>query len=168
MPVDVQTVFYRKIQRDEAFVISEVSSLVGDASYNVRLKNPEDSDKTIWVVDISVSSDGPYIANIHDGFSESPSGGSSVEIQSMLLDTERVNNNGVAIAEQGVSFTSNSTHAVGVGGGSGPSTNMAFGAGTSHAAMAIEPGREIVVDVENTSSSENNYGISIVYYEKND
>lgn len=164
MPVDVGTALYRKIKSDDAFIVSEVSSVTSGSTFNVHLKNPSDSDVVLWAADIRISSDGSYIGRVHDGFSSAPTGGSVAEIQAIRLDAQNVNNNGNADANTSVSFTADSTHAVGVSGGGGG--GVTIGGSNTHTTLAIESGREIVVEVENTSASENNYGISIVYYER--
>lgn len=163
MPLDISNLLYSKVKDDEAFIVSELFSLASGSTGNVHIKNPSTSSATLWIADITISGDSAFVARVHDGFSSAPSGGTSAAIQALLLDSESVDNDGEAIANRNVSYTSSSQHAVGVSGGGGSGSTV--GGTREHALIAIEPGRELVVDVENTASNAGDYAISIVYVE---
>lgn len=166
MTYNTDSVLYHKITADEAFIVSEMFTLTSGSSGNVHIRNPSDSGKTIWIADIVVSGNGAYTAQVHDQFSSGPSGGSDAPIQALKLDTESVDNDGVVDANMNVTYTSSSEHAVGVSGGGGSGSSI--GGVRQHTTMAVEPGREIVVAVENTASNENNYSVSVIYFETPD
>lgn len=163
MPVDTNEVLMRKIVDDAAFIVSETDNIADAATFNVHIKNPSGSGRTLWCTNITTSSDASYRAEIYDGFSSAPSGGSATEIQSLLLDSDDVDNNGVATANTNVTFTADSSHAIGIhGGGSGEAS---VGGVVSHPTLAIQPGREIVIEVTNISGTTQDYAIGVTYYE---
>lgn len=163
MTFDSNTTYYQKARSGRAYIISELYNISSGNTQNIHLRNPASNDMRFWVMEITVSSDTPYIANVHDVFDSSPTGGTEIKIQNVLLDADSDNNDGKAVANENVSFSSSSSHAVGVGGsGSGGQTG---GFTISHPPIVIEPNREILLNVENTSSGSGNYALTIVYYE---
>lgn len=164
MTFDSSTTYYTKARQGEAFVVSEVYNVASGGTQNIHIENPDGSGARFWVMDLTVTSDGPYQANVHDSFSSQPSGGTAVEIENVLLDAEgATDDDGHANANEGVSFTASQSHAVGVGGGGSGGVSQGFT--TTHPPVVIEEGREIVLEVENTGTDPNNYGLTIVYYE---
>lgn len=164
MPFDSDSTYYRKAQAGSAYIISELYEIAAGATQNIHLKNPENSGKQFWVMNATVSSDGPYTAEIHDTFNAAPSGGSDLQIQNVLLDSEGDINEGTGVANASVDFDASGTHAVGVGGG-GAGGN-ASGSLITHPPVVIQEKREIVLQAENTGSGANNYGLMILYHEK--
>jgi hypothetical protein len=163
MTFSSDTIYYRKARQGSAFIVSEEASLSQDESFNVHLKNPADSSKSLWVVSTTVSSTKTYSSRVYDAYSDPPSGGSDAEIQNVLMDSENVSDDGIAIANRNVSFTDGtSNHAVGVGGGSG---GQSIGSTSQHAPIVMEPDREIVVEVTNESSDAGMVTISVLYCE---
>lgn len=118
MAFDSESTYYRKAQEGKAFVVSEVYNVAAGSTANIHLSNPDSSGKQFWIMSATVSSDGPYIAYLHDSFDTEPSGGTTVEIENVLLDSNgSSSDDGVAEADENVSFDSSTSHAVGVGGG---------------------------------------------------
>lgn len=163
MPIGLSEILRRKIQDDDAFVVSERETVAASGTTNLHLKNPADSETRFWVIDITVYGTGDFAADVHDGFDVAPNGGTPMDIQSLLLDTAGNNNNGDGTSSKNVSFTANSTHATAVVGGG--AAGASIGGDAKHAVVCIEPGREIVVEITNTSSGSNDYAITMTYYE---
>lgn len=165
MPIGLQDAFLRKLLGEQVFTISEQFTVSAGGDVNLHLKNPSGSGETIVLVDVTVSGDTQYTAHLHDEFDSGPSDGTSIEIQANYLDADGTNDNGVAVANKNVSYTNGAATFVAVGGGKG--ANSLGGEGTLPS-MAIAEGREVVVHLSNTSTSEGNYSISLTYFEKND
>ena len=163
MTFDGSTTYYRKARDEKAYLISEIYQVASGATQNIHLKNPDGSGRRYWVMEGSVTSDGPYIAQFHDGFSSAPTGGNALEIQNVLLDSDNTDIDGSADANNSVTYTSNSTHAVGVGGGGSGGQSLGFP--TQHPPIVMEENREVVLEIENTGTEQNYYALTIVYYE---
>lgn len=165
MPVDVDSALYRKIQNDRAFIVSEYSSVADGGAYSISLENPTGSGKTLWIFAVSVSSTGTYRARIYDAFDSTPSNGTEISIDSLLLDSENDDFDGAATATENPDFIeSNGSHAVGVGGGG--SGGQSVGGTLTHPIAAVEPNREIVVEVSNTGTETEDCAVSIAYFER--
>lgn len=165
MPVGIAETFYSKVLDNEAFTISETFSVSGGGTAKLHLANPQDSGKTLVLVDVNISGDGDFTARLHDEFDSAPSGGSSIEIQAMYLDSGGANDNGVAEANENVSFNDGPATFISLGGGQG---SASVGGSGGLPSLAVAEGREIVVEVENTTSNNQSYSITIIYFEKND
>lgn len=162
MPIDIDSFRFVKLKDGNAYTVSEVVSVSGGGTTNIHVKNPSGSDTDLFVATVTVNGDGAFIARLHDDFSSAPSGGTSTEIQNLLMDTEKDStDNGVAEVAQDVSFTSSSEHAVGVGGGGQGSSSV--GMSVEHVTSIMEPDREIVLEVENTTTAEQNYSLTIAW-----
>lgn len=154
---------YDKVYDQPSFIVSELFTIAAGETANIHLENPTDSGYNFWIDNIGVSSDNSYIAHIHDDFSDAPSGGTDVTIQNVYLDKDKESDEGAGNANQNVTYTSISEHAVGVGGGGAKKTFV--GGASAHPPAIIGEGREIVVEVENTTAESGNYGIMILYYQ---
>lgn len=165
MTFSTDTTYYRKSRQGESFIVSESMSLNANESTNVHLKNPGSSNKRLVVTNLNIGTQIPYTSTSYDKFSSGPSGGERVEIHNVLLDSGGEDDDGVAVANKDVSFTNGtSNHAVGVGGG-GKGGN-ATGDGGEHVPIIMEPGREVVIKVQNDSSSAGGRAsITLVYFE---
>lgn len=165
MPVGIAETYYRKILDNEAFIVSESFTITDGGTANIHLKNPADSGKTIVLVSVTVGGDGDFKAVTHDEFSSNPSGGTAAEIQAALLDSGGADDNGVADANRNVSFTNGEATFSVLGGGQG--TNSVGGV-SGLPTLAIEESREVVLEIENTTTAEHQYAGTIIYFEKND
>lgn len=163
MPIGLSETYYRKILSNDAFVASEQYTIASGSSDNLHIENPAGGEKIIIVIGMVVSSTGEFLATMHDEFSSAPSGGTSAEVQAVLLDSDGTDDDGVAEVNTSVSYANGAATYGTVGGGTGGNT-----VGGTHdlPSVAIEPGREIVVDAENIASSENDFTITVTYFEK--
>lgn len=163
MTGNVREIFYRKVLDNRAFTVSETFSVADGGTANIHLKNPSGSGSTLVLIDLEVSGDGGFTARLHDEFSSAPSGGTSVEIQATFLDSDGTDDDGVATANKNVSFTNGVATFAALGGGAGASS---VGGQQTLPTMAMDEGREIVIEVENTTASSHTYSITTVYFEK--
>lgn len=158
-------------QREQGFVASIVSSVTNSGgTINMHIRNPSDSDFDIDVYRFLFSSQFRGQFTIYDQFSSAPSGGSSVSIDNLLMDSggDNGSNMGGVTANSGVSFTDEgSPHFTSVlpSGGVGGTGTGGFLTGTE---PLIEPGREIVLELQNDATEDANGSIGIVYLERSD
>lgn len=156
-----------KIQ-EQAFATFTRGDLVNGATQTLHLKNPSDSGVTIDVQQISVVPQ--FVGNmaIYDNFSSAPSGGLEITVDNLRMDSEGgAPDSGNITANEQVTFTESNTHLdIPIpGGGSG---GASIGDQLDATKPLIDPGREIVIEAENTSGAESPVGIICVYAERRD
>lgn len=165
---DVARLQYFKA-KEQAFVASFATSVTSGGTINMQLSNPSDSDVTLDVSQFLFSSQFKGQFKIYDQFDTAPSGGSVVGIDNLLMDSGGNGGDvGTATANSGVTFTTNGTphfSSVLPGGGVG-------GTGTGGAAVGtepiIEPGREVVLELQNDGTDAAPGSIGVVYLERED
>lgn len=154
--------------REQAFVTFTRGSIADAATRNLHIKNPSDSGVVVDVQQVSIVPQFTGNMAIYDAFSSAPSGGSAAGIDNLRMDSEGgPPDAGNTTANEEVTFTASGTHLdVPIpGGGSG---GAAIGEQLEATKPLIEPGREIVVEAENTSGSSSPVGIVCVYVERSD
>lgn len=163
MPLGLAETYYRKLLDNKVFVISEERAIANGGTYNIAIENPSGSGKTVVFVDATTSGDGGHTSRVYDEFDSGPSGGTDIEIQAALLDSEGSDDDGIAIAKEEVSFSGPAATFGTIGGGKGANS---IGGEKAHPVLAIEPGRTAVIEVENITTSEQTYTVSLIYFEK--
>lgn len=154
-----------RIPDEEGYIISELSTGVtsNGGTFNLQLSNPSSSGRSAVISGVRIGTTQRATARIWDSFSSAPSGGSSVTIDNLLMDTGGGTDAGNMSANTDVSFTGTNTHAIQVlGGGQGGNT---IGATARTETFIIEPDREIVVEITNNSSNDADIVITVVYFE---
>jgi len=150
------------LRRDnENAYVTHISETVSTTK-NIHLRNPSSNDKDIDVHKFTINShfEGNY--KIYDRF-DSLSGGTSLNIDNLRMDTDGDVDDGTMESNKNVTFTASTTphfEAAIPGGGAGGQTG-GNGKGTE---PIIEPGREIVVQIENTGN-DGTGSVGIVYSE---
>lgn len=160
---DSEFLYYAKSGR--AFTVSEelTNGAQGDTS-TLHIKNPAGSGVSgIFTPVLADVADRSY-ARIYDSFSTAPSGGASAAVQNVLLDSAGgAPDTGELTSNTGVSFTESSTHVSklvgsGVGGNS-------IGGGVDLPVLALEPDREIVIEVEKLGTGNDEVTITVRWFE---
>lgn len=155
--------YYAKSER--AFKVSEelTNTSQGDTT-NLHVANPAGSGVTgVFTPIMAEAADRSY-ARVYDSFSTAPSGGNSADVQNVLMDASGgAPDTGGLTAKTDVSFTESSTHisrlvGSGVGGNS-------LGGAENLPVLALEPGREIVIEVEKLGTGNNQVPITARWYE---
>jgi len=156
-------------QEERAFVVSylaDVSS--GGGTITVQLRNPADSGFDVDVVQSVFSSQFAGQFAIYDTFDSAPANGTELTVDNLLLDSGGTNGptQGGVVTTHSVEFTPSGTPHLrtvlpsgGVGGGS-------TGGSLLGSEPLIEPGREIVLELENDSNNTNPGSIGVVYIER--
>ena len=157
---------YKK--QEQAFITFTRGTVADAATQNLHIKNPADSGVTADIQQVTISPQFTGNMAIYDSFSSAPSGGTSTTIDNLRMDSDNtIPDVGNLTTQEQVSFTEDNTH-IDIpipGGGSGGS---AIG-GELHATKPlIDPGREIVIEAENTSGASSPVGIVAVYVERED
>lgn len=161
--IQSEFLFYAKSER--AFLTSTLleNASTGDTS-NLHLSNPSGSGVSAIFSLLVGSPSARSVARVYDEFSTNPSGGSSVEVDNVLLDSAGgAPDSGEVSAATDVSFSGSGTHAVDtVGGGEGAPS---VGGSANMPVLALEPDREIVLEVEKTASDGNDVALTARWYE---
>lgn len=138
---------------ERAHIVSEefTNADAGDTA-TLALSNPADSGETA-VVFGAVSVTAESYVRVYDGFDTAPSGGTTVNVQNLLLDSAGgAPDSGVVTAARGVTFTESATHiSEPIGGGSG---TQAIGGSVGSLLLALEPDREVVIEVEQLNAGD--------------
>lgn len=162
---DSKIQFFDKALREKAFVISEKDTVSNNGgTTNLHIRNPSSNDTTAVFTTADVSTQFKATAKIHETFS-SITDGTELDIDNFLMDTGGAagTDPGNMKAFKNTTFTSTDTHSETVlGSGVGGS---AVAGNTNLPLFAMEPGREIIIEVENQSSSEDDATIIITYFE---
>jgi hypothetical protein len=157
---------YKK--REQAFITFPRGSLADTATRNLHIKNPSDSGVTVDVQQISVYPQFTGNIVIYDGFSSAPSGGTDASLDNLRMESGGTTpDTGNITTNEEVTFTESNTHLDIPIPGSG-SGGAAIGENLEATKPLIDPGREIVVEAENTSGSTSPVGIVCVYAERGD
>jgi len=151
--------------RGRGFVVSNVATIAGNGgTETLQLKNPSGSNVSACVNSFLINSQFAGEFAVYDAFSTPPSGGSDAGIDNLLMDAEGGPPDvGNMISKTGVSFTQNGIHVDGVLPSGGPGDSI--GGNVSGTEPIIEPGREIVLELTNTSGSDEKGSLGVVYSE---
>jgi len=156
-------ILHRKLKElQQGYVVHAANNVPDGESLNLYLKNPT-ADRTIDVVDISYVADVSGRFRIHDRVSD-VSGGSDLTIENMALDEDNGSpDSGNMTAKSDVNFTADGTHLeLPTTTHSGNATSPGEDNGTT---PMIEPGRKIVIEVDDTSLNGGDVGIAVEYRE---
>lgn len=151
-------------REERAFVASVRKSVSNSGTLNLHLKNPSGSGKDCNLASIKIDTQFQATYTVHDDFSSAPSGGSTVAVENLLLDTNNGKDSGNMAVNKDVSFTADSQHLLGVvpsGGNAG-----AIGGDDESTQPLIQPEREIVIEVTNEGAKAGKAAIRVVYTEE--
>lgn len=156
--------FLRRRQVSEgyvAFITASVPDTGG--TITLRIANPT-TDRVIDIQRFIVTSHFEGRVRIYDSFDGDVTGGTDVGIDNLRMDAGGgPPDSGTMVAESGVTFTATGTHFDAVVPGGGPGGSIGGrGDGTE---PLIDPGREIVVELENTSGTAELGTVAAVYTE---
>lgn len=164
--------FYNRRDQEKGFVVGTgpTTATSGGGTFNLHLANPTDSGVNLEVESFIIDTQFRGQYTIYDSFDTDPSGGTTLTIDNLRMDSANsVPDSGIAEANQDVTYTpaTDGTHFAGVlpsggGEGSGIGTMGGHAAGTE---PIIEPGREIVIMVQNDSTNDRSGSVGIVYTE---
>jgi hypothetical protein len=158
--------FTRRRESSDAFVAYTTGTVAaGGGTEALHIANTT-QDRIIDIKQFIVASQfrGQYA--IYDVFDGDITGGDTVSIDNLRLDASGgVPDSGAMSAASGVSFTATNTHfAAAIPSGDAPGgTSGGAGAGTE---PLIEPGREIVLEIQNDSTTDRVGTVGVVYTER--
>lgn len=151
-----QTRLREAVKQGRAFVVSyrPDAGVPAGETINLRVANPADSGVTLDVVWLRVATQFRAEWTVYDQLGDSVSGGTAVTPDGLRLNSaSEAPADTVATLTSDVTFTDQGTpHWEGVipSGGAGGQTSGGVGAGTE---PDIEPGREIVIELLNSSDT---------------
>lgn len=154
-------------KRELSFLASEeyTNASSGDTA-NMFLKNPSGSGTSAIVTDAGGNAATKSYVRIYDGFDNSATGGSNVDVENNLMDKggEGSFDSGVMTVESDVSITPSNTFRSRVTGGA--TTGVGGEAGRLLAEPFImEPGRRILIEVKKLASGDDEATITADWFE---
>jgi hypothetical protein len=149
---------FNRIAEGNGYLVSKMQDIPSDGSANVHIRNPH-SDKVMWLAGISIYAQGDVDFYLHDGF-DSITDGTEITIQNALMDSGGGSpDSGPFEAYYGSSYTVTTGGTVPLG------FTLSNGANSKTVDVypsAVEPGREVVIDLENQDSQINKSLVSIL------
>ena len=144
----------------EAYYVPYMETISSDGSINFHVKNPH-TDKIMWLVGITIYSEGNVDYYLYDSF-DSITNGSEITIQNVLMDSggEGETDSGPFSAYSNSSFTATNNSGVPIGFtiDKGPASSNVIDFFPS----ALEPSREVVIELDNQDSSQNKALITVL------
>ncbi len=151
-------------RRDRAFIVSHTATVPKTTgTTNLHIKNPSDNTRTLQVHGLNIATQFPGFYTVYDRFSTAPSGGTSLTPQSMLMDTDATPTTSVMVTNKNVTFSGNDYHSTEVFAAGGKTVKSGSMAQAEH--PLIEPGRELVVELTNTSTDANDASVALTFCE---
>lgn len=161
-----EDVLLAQAKREErAFVAStQFTVTASGGTANMQLQNPAGSglDANVQTMLVRTQFQGTVV--VWDTFSTAPSGGTANGIDNLLLDSEAQDDTGSMNVATDVSFTGSNAHVRDIIPSGGPGGNV--GGEAMSTTPIIEPDREVVLEVTNTSGSDAEAAITVVYVEE--
>jgi len=151
-------------RRDRAFIVSFTDTVAKTSgTTNLHLKNPDHNTRSMQIHSMNIATQFPGFYTIFDSFSTAPSGGTVLDPQSMLVDATAEQTTSVMEANKNVTFSGNDYHSTEVFATGGKTAKAGGAVDAEH--PLIEPGREIVIEVTNTSVDDNDASILVTLCE---
>lgn len=152
---------YDAIKDQRAYFVSMYTEISNSGSGNIHIRNPDsnNSNPDVWIAATDVMTDGDAVVYMHDSF-DSIADGNDIAIQNARMD---VNGNapdqGPFEAFKNSSFTASSNATVPIGlTESGPPNSET----TSYYPSMIDEGREFILEVDSSQSSDLKVVISML------
>lgn len=159
--------FEKARQEERAHVVSNREDVAASGgTSNIHFANPSGNHKEYHVHSFILVTQFRGQVTIYDTFSSAPTGGTSLTVDNLRMDTEDVNGMGTANANSNATYTaSGSPHVEAVipSGGEGGNT---IGGQIQATSPIIEPGREIVIQVTNSTSTSRPASLGVIYSEQ--
>lgn len=161
----IESEFWYFAKEEASFVVSEeLTNGSTGATSAVSMSNPTDSGVTGVFALVQVSVQAPSYVRLYDRFDSGPSGGTEATVSNVLLDSAGgAPDAGAVSALADPTYSATSTHVAEVlGGGRG---GNAVGGAVDVPVAALEPGRDLVIEVEKIVSDGDNATITVQWYE---
>lgn len=158
---------YEEAKYDErGFVVTAQEDVAASGgTLNLSIQNPEGSNTEAFMQNVVVTTQFKGSMVMYDSFSSAPTNGTSVTVQNLLMDTASgTPDSGEMDANKNVTFTDDGTHLEQVIPSGGQGASQIGGAATGTDPI-LQPGREMVVEVTNTSASQAPGSINVIYRE---
>lgn len=141
-----------KVGDGEVYLVNHSATISGGGSTNLHIRNPIGSGSIMWVADVDVVTGGrSSFVKLHDAFA-SITDGSAITIQNAELGTEALPpDEGPFEAHADSTFTAEADSTIPIG--VAESNQIDTTTLTTHL-MLVRQGRELVIEVENTGSSD--------------
>lgn len=141
---------YGRIADGDGYLIPSLMDVPANDSKNVHIKNPH-PDKVMWFAAMKITAEGTCEFYLHDDFNSSTEG-TPITIQNALMDEDNGGpDEGPFEAYQDSTFDSNVSYPIGFTTSSGPAQSK----WVEIISTAVEPGREMVIEIENKDDASN-------------
>lgn len=147
-----------RIAEGDAYLVAKMQDVPADGSANIHIRNPHE-DKVMWLGGINIFAQGDVDFWLHDHF-DSISDGTEMTIQNALMDTENGSvDSGPFDAYYGSTYTVANDGSVPLG------FTLSNGANSKSVDIypsAVEPEREVVIELDNQDSSANKSLVAVL------
>jgi len=151
-------------RKDRAFVVSYTDTVAKTTgTTNMHIKNPSSNTRSLQVHTLNISTQFSGFYTVYDAFSAAPTGGTALTPQSLLMDSDATTAVSVMEANKNVTYSGNDYHTTEVFPAGGKTSKS--GAAARGENPIIEPGREMVIEVTNTSVDANDASIFVTFCE---
>jgi len=151
-------------RKDRAFVVSYTDTVAKTTgTTNLHIKNPSSNTRSLTIHTLNIATQFPGFYTVYDSFSTAPTGGTALEPQSLLMDSDATATVSVMEANKNATFSGNDYHTTEVFATGGKTAKAGGSVDAEH--PIIEPGREMVIEVTNTSVDDNDASIFAVFCE---
>lgn len=141
---------YGSIVDGDGYLIPSLMDVPANGSKNIHIKNPH-PDKVLWFAAMTITAEGSCEFYLHDHFN-SITEGTEITIQNALMNEENGGiDSGPFEAYQDSTYDAATSYPIGFT----TSTGAAKSHGVEIVATTMEPGREMVVEIQNQDSSSN-------------
>lgn len=162
--LSMMTQLERAKRKNRAFIVSYTDTVAKDSgTTNLHIKNPSDNERSLHVHGLNVATQFPGFYTVYDTFTAGPTGGTPLTPQALLADRQATPTTSIMEANKNVTHSGDDYHSTEVF-AAGGKTSKSGGAAKAENPI-VEPGRELVIEITNTSVDDNDASIMLTFCE---
>jgi hypothetical protein len=160
----MMTQLERAKRKNRAYIVSYTDTVAKESgTTNLHIKNLGDSERSLHVHGLNVATQFPGFYTVYDRFTAGPTGGTSLTTQALLADRQATPTTSIMEANKNVTHSGDDYHSTEVF-AAGGKTSKSGGAAKAENPI-VEPGRELVIEITNTSVDANDASIMLTFSE---
>jgi len=162
--LSIMTQLERAKRKNRAFIVSYTDTVAKTSgTTNLHIKNPSDNKRSLHVHGLNIATQFPGFYTVYDKFTAGPTGGTPLTPQALLADRQATPTTSIIEANKNVTHSGDDYHSTEVF-AAGGKTSKSGGAAKAENPI-VEPGRELVIEVTNTSVDNNDASIMLTFSE---
>ena len=162
--LSMMTQLERAKRKNRAFVVSYTDTVSDDGgTTNLHLSNPSENNRSLHVHTMNITSTFAGFYTVYDTFTADPSGGTALSPQTLLVDSSDTDAQTIMAANKNVTHNGDDYHSTEVFTSGGRRSRTGSAVDAEH--PIVEPGREIVIEVTNTSNQAGDASIFVTFCE---